>query len=82
MSEFEWSERTPGVTRNPCPCGTCDVERRVRTRMAEAEQAARWANARLGRVGLNQAEYDALVRLVRHHEALAEALGDVLGGGF
>lgn len=50
--------------------------------MAEAEQAARWANARLGRVGLNQAEYDALVRLVRHHEALAEALGDVLGGGF
>ena len=99
MSETRWSysDGSPyqaRVTGNSdavhvvTGCG-CDLERRIKVRMAEAEDAASAARERtvdlVKRAADSPARQQELVRLwalARTHEQLAEALGAVLEGGF
>lgn len=61
----------------PVPPG---LERRMRKRLAEADSAA--ATARFMLKTARWEDTTRLDRTVRHHEALAEALRDVLTGDF
>lgn len=58
------------------------LERRMRVRMAEAEEAARLARHMIKTGGHPPEAEERLWRAVRHHDVLAEALSDVLYGEF
>ena len=87
MSEFVYGQGDARVTRNDRGAVTgnaSDLERRIRVRMAEAEDAALQAKLRIGdpTIELEPDEVGRLGRLALAHEQLAEALREVLEGEF